>query len=496
MLKDRIERGRWLALVALSFGLLMTALDTTIVTVALPSIASDLHVANISLSWMLNAYTLTFGGFLILSGRLSDLYGPRRTFLTGIVIFTLASLACGFAHTQVGLIVARAIQGLGGAAVTAVGLSLIANLFPNLTERARAMGVYGFVCGGGSAVGQALGGLLTGLTNWHSIFLVNLPIGIAVCALCIVLLPRDAARPHTSGRLDVAGALTATLASTLWVYALVNGGKAGWTSLQTEGLLSASVILLLLFLIIETRVPEPLVPVRLLRGRNFVTVNIVGVLWTAGMLAWLVIATLHLQHVRGYDALHAGLAFVPATTTAAVFSALLSAKILTRFGIRGPLCAGLLLSAAGLALFARAPQIGTFIADVLPAMLLIGLGGGIASTPLLLAAMNDVDTKDFGLASGVLHTSFLMGGALGLAVLMSLADFRTSSLQRAGIQTVAALNGGYHFAMLTGAFFNVAAAALSALMLRSTSQPSRYSPQISNGLQSQGVSRELARATK
>jgi EmrB/QacA subfamily drug resistance transporter len=446
-------------------GVLMIVLDTTIVTVALPSILADLRVSGTSLTWMLNAYMLTFGGFLLLGGRLGDLYGRRRLFLAGISVFTLASLACGLAHTLTGLLIARAGQGLGGAVVAAVSLSLIMNLFSRPAERARAMGIYGFVCAAGSGVGELLGGFLTKTLSWHWVFLVNLPIGIAVYAFCIVLLPRDAPS-HGPRQLDVAGAVAITTALTLVVYALVNGNEAGWTSAQTQGLLGVVALLLLLFLSIEIRVREPLMPLRLFRLRNFTTANVLGVLWAAATFAWFVISALYLQRVLGYDPFRVGFAFVPATMIMAAFSAGLSAKIVMRFGIRGPLWIGLLLAAAGLALFARAPLGGAFVVDVLPGMLLLGLGAGMASTPLLLAAMNDVNSKESGVASGIVNTSFMMGGALGLAVLASLADVRTGELQQSGIETVAALNGGYHVAFLVGALLIATAAVLGALVLR------------------------------
>ncbi|CUI57350.1 MFS transporter [Achromobacter xylosoxidans] len=459
-------KQRWWALMVLCLGVLMIVLDTTIVNVALPSIREDLNFTETSLVWVVNAYMLTFGGFLLLGGRLGDLLGHRRMFLAGLVLFTVASLACGLARGQGLLIAARAAQGLGGAVVSAVSLSLIMNLFTEAGERARAMGVYGFVCAGGGSLGVLLGGLLTSKLSWHWIFLVNIPIGVAVYALCLRLLP--AARGAAGGgRLDVAGALTVTASLMLAVYAVVNGNEAGWTSAQSLGLLGAAALLMALFLAIEARVAEPLMPLALFRLRNVATANVVGVLWAAGMFAWFFVSALYMQLVLGYDAMQVGLAFLPANLIMAAFSLGLSAKLVMRFGIRGPLATGLLMAALGLALFARAPVDGHFAADVLPGMLLLGLGAGIAFNPMLLAAMSDVEPSQSGLASGVVNTAFMMGGALGLAVLASLAAARTAALAGAGAAPVAALAGGYRVTFLAGAVIAAVAAALAAALVRS-----------------------------
>lgn len=463
---------RWWALLVLCLGVLMIVLDTTIVNVALPSIRTDLGFTETSLVWVVNAYMLTFGGFLLLGGRLGDLYGHRRLFLIGIALFTLASLACGLAQTQVMLIVARAVQGVAGAVVSAVALSLIMNLFTEPADRAKAMGVYGFVCAGGGSVGVLLGGLLTGQLSWHWIFLVNLPIGIAVTALCLWLIP--AARGQAAGhKLDVGGAVTVTLSIMLAVYAVVNGNEAGWGSLQTLGLLGLAAALLAAFLVIESRVASPLMPLGLFRIRNVATSNVAGVLWAAAMFAWFFISALYMQLVLNYTPMQVGLAFLPANIIMAVMSLGVSAKIVMRFGFRGPLGVGLAMAAAGLALFARAPVGGGFLADVLPGMVLLGLGAGIAFNPMLLAAMSGVDPADSGLASGVVNTSFMLGGALGLAVLASLAAARTDALQAAGSAAPVALNGGYQLAFAVGALFALVAAGLGAWLLRNASMPTQ-----------------------
>ncbi|KUY89428.1 disulfide bond formation protein DsbA [Burkholderia territorii] len=457
---------RWYALIVLCLGVLMIVLDSTIVNVALPSISTDLHFTETALVWVVNAYLLTFGGCLLLGGRLGDLYGQRRMFLAGLVVFTFASLACGLAQSQTMLIAARAVQGFGGAVVSAVSLSLIMNLFTEPGERARAMGVYGFVCAGGGSIGVLLGGLLTSTLSWHWIFLVNLPIGIAVYAMCVALLPRMRA-PAGAARLDVAGAITVTASLMLAVYGIVGGNEAGWLSTQTVVLIGAAVALLAVFIAIEARVAHPLMPLTLFAARNVALANVIGVLWAAAMFAWFFLSALYMQRVLGYGPLQVGLAFLPANLIMAAFSLGLSARIVMRFGIRGPIAAGLLIAACGLALFSRAPADGSFVWHVLPGMTLLGIGAGVAFNPVLLAAMSDVDPADSGLASGIVNTAFMMGGALGLAVLASLAAARTDALAAAHASPLDALNGGYHVAFAVGAAFAAAAGLLGfALRIR------------------------------
>jgi EmrB/QacA subfamily drug resistance transporter len=461
---NRRETQRWLALAVLCLGDLMIVLDTTIVNVALPSIRVDLGFSEASLAWVVNAYLLTFGGFLLLGGRLGDLYGHRRLFLIGLALFTLASLACGVATTQGWLVAARAAQGIGGAVVSAVALSLIMNLFSAPADRARAMGVIGFVSAGGGSIGVLLGGILSTL-NWHWVFLVNLPIGVAVFSLCLVVLPADRIA-SSAPQLDIAGAVSVTASLILAVYAIVNGNEAGWASAQTIGLLAAAAALLALFLVIEVRVRSPLVPLRLFRLRNLSTANVMGVLWAAAMFAWFFLSALYLQLVLGLRPLQVGLVFLPANLIMAAFSLGLSARLVMRFGIKLPVTVGLLLATAGLALLTRAPVDGTVFVDVLPSMILLGFGAGIAFNPMLLAAMSDVAPHESGLASGLVNTSFMMGGALGLAILASLAAARTSNLLESGTGTLLALNGGYQAAFLVGALFAAFAAVLGAVLLR------------------------------
>jgi len=458
-------RTRWLALYVLCLGSLMIVLDVTIVNVALPSIRQDLGFSETSLAWVVNAYLLTYGGFLLLGGRLGDLFGHRRLFLAGIALFTIASLACGLSNTKGLLIAARSVQGIGGATASAVSLSLMMMLFTEAADRAKAMGVFGFVAAGGGSIGVLLGGVLTNSLDWHWIFLVNVPIGAAVIALSLRLLP--AARPQeATARLDVAGAVTVTASLMLAVYAIVNGNQKGWLSAQTLGLLAVAAVLLGVFVAIESRVSSPLMPLGLFRLRNLATSNVVGVLWAAAMFAWFFLSALYLQLVLHYKPLDVGLAFLPANLIMGTFSLGLSAKIVMRYGLRKPLGIGLALAAAGLLLFVRAPVGGSFVVDVLPSMILLGFGAGIAFNPVLLAAMSDVAPEEAGLASGIVNTSFMMGGALGLAVLASLAASRTDSLRSSGHGELSALVGGYHLAFVVGAVFAAAAAAIGVGLLR------------------------------
>jgi len=469
------NRTRWLALYVLTLGSLMIVLDATIVNVALPSIKDDLGFSETSLAWVVNAYLLTYGGFLLLGGRLGDLYGHRRLFLFGIALFTVASLACGLSTTQWMLIGARTVQGLGGAVASAVSLSLMMTLFTEPAERAKAMGIFGFVAAGGGSLGVVLGGVLTDLISWHWIFLVNVPIGALVIFLSMRLLPTERAEA-ISGRLDVAGAVTVTTALIIAVYAIVNGNQNGWTSATTLGLLGASVAALVLFLGIESRVRSPLVPLGLFKHRNISVSNIVGVLWAAAMFAWFFLSALYLQLVLGYSPLKVGLSFLPANLIMGAFSIGISAKLVMRFGFRKPLATGLLLAAAGLLLFVRAPVDGNFLVDVLPSMILLGFGAGIAFNPVLLAAMSDVEPSESGLASGLVNTSFMMGGALGLAVLASIAASRSSSLRLGGAGELSALTGGYHLAFLVGAAFAAAAAVIGGTLLREAEPMSAHEP--------------------
>jgi EmrB/QacA subfamily drug resistance transporter len=466
-------RTRWLALYVLCLGDLMIVLDGTIVNVALPTIRDDLGFSQTSLAWVVNAYLLTFGGFLLLGGRLGDLFGQRKLFLIGIGLFTAASLGCGLSTSQEALVTMRAVQGLGGALVSAVAFSLVITLFTETAERAKAMGIFGFVLSGGGVAGVLAGGILTDLLSWHWIFLVNIPVGALVFFLSLRLLPPV---PGTAGgRLDIAGAVTVTGALMLAVYAIVNGNDTGWLTAQTLGLLGAAVLLIAVFLLIESRIASPLVPLGIFRNRNLSTANVVGMVLAAGLFAYFFFSALYMQIVLDYTPLEVGLAYLPGTVLWGI-SSLYSDRLVMRFGIKPPLLAGLSLMILGLMLFARAPVDGSWAVDILPATLALGLGAGIAFNPILLAAMSDVAPQQAGLASGVVNTAFMMGGVLGLAVLASLAQYRTNNPLDSGTDFVAATNAGYHAAFVLGIGFLAAAALVSGLVLRATTAPVHAEP--------------------
>ncbi|HYF10527.1 MAG TPA: DHA2 family efflux MFS transporter permease subunit [Candidatus Paceibacterota bacterium] len=463
---------RWLAFAVLCLGDLMIVLDMTVVNVALPSIKEALGFSDAALVWVVNAYLLTFGGFLLLGGRLGDLYGQRRLFLAGLGIFTAASLLCGIADSQTTLIVARAIQGVGGAIASAIALALVINMFPDHAERAKAMGIFGFIMAGGGSVGVLLGGFLTAI-DWHWNFLINLPIGAAVYVASLYLLPAlpGAAKGE---RLDYWGAIAVTLSLLLANYAIIGGNAAGWTSLQTLLLFAGAAALFTLFVFIETRAKHPLMPLSLFRLRNLSVASIAGVLWAAAMFAWFFFSALYMQSVLGYSPREVGLAFLPANIIMAIFSVWLSAKVVMRFGVRIPIALGLGLASLGLLLLVRAPLDASFWIDIFPSMVLLGLGAGMAFNPVLLAAMGGVPEHESGLASGVVNTAFMMGGSVGLAVLASTASFSTSKALASGASALEALNSGYHIAFLIGAIFAGIAAGLGFLLKESSGESSPH----------------------
>jgi EmrB/QacA subfamily drug resistance transporter len=458
-------RARWLALYVLCLGDLMIVLDGTIVNVALPTIRDDLGFSETSLAWVVNGYLLTFGGFLLLGGRLGDLFGQRRMFLIGISLFTVASFACGLATSQGQLVASRAVQGLGGALVASVALSLVMTLFTEQAERAKAMGIFGSVLSGGGVAGVLLGGVLTDILSWHWIFFINIPVGIAVFLLTRALLPGGTGVRGT-GRLDWGGAVLITSSLMLAVYAIVKTDEHGWVSGHTLGLLAVAVGFFGAFLVLESRIGAPLMPLGIFRNRNVSTANAMGALMSAGLLALFFFSALYLQQTLGYTPLEVGLAYLPMTIVWGAASLFLSDRLVMRFGIKPPLVGGLALMIVACVLFARVPVDGNWAIDVLPATLFFALGAGVGFNPLLLAAMSGVAPTEAGLASGVVNTAFMMGGAVGLAVLASVSASRTESLLEGGDSNAVALLGGYHAAFVVGAVLVAVSAILGALLLR------------------------------
>jgi EmrB/QacA subfamily drug resistance transporter len=456
---------RWAALGLVCFGALMIVLDGTIVNIALPSIQRDLGFSQSGLAWVVNAYVLTFGGFLLLGGRAADLIGRRSVFIVGLAIFTAASLACGLAPAQWVLLTARAIQGIGGAIVQAVAFSLILDLFPEPPSRAKAMSVWGFVSSAGGAVGVVLGGVLTQTGDWHLIFLLNVPIGIVAIALARPLLP--AARGVGLGAgVDAWGALAITAAPILAVYGILQASDAGWTSPAVLAPLALSLLTLWAFVSIERRASAPIVPLRIFRSRAVSLSQVVIVSLMAAFFGWFFFSPLYMQRVLGFDSLQTGLGFLPAMLVFAALSLGISAWIVGRIGPKPALLAGMSIAVVGLGLLARTPVAGSYAVDLLPPMLLIAVGGGLGFLPLILIAVGDAGPDDSGLISGLVSTSQMVGGAIGLAVLVSLAAARTGS----AIADPTALNDGYHVAFLV-------AAALTAIGLAlATRLPDRIVP--------------------
>jgi EmrB/QacA subfamily drug resistance transporter len=458
----RVDR-RWIVLALVCAGVLMPVLDATIVNIALPSIRQELKFPATSIAWVMNAYTLAFAGILLPSGRLADCIGHRRLFLTGVALFTTTSVTCGLANSSLILLVSRVGQGLGGAVTSASVLSLVMTLFKEQTERARALGVLGFVFVAASSVSVLIGGALTDLLGWRWVFLSNIPIGIAVFFLSHRLLP-TADRAVTLKHFDILGALTMWTTLTCASYVIGAGNISGLSRVHSYAALFATVLSLALFLWIESRAPVPLIPLRFIRRRNIVTANLVGALLSAAMSSWAFVSALYLQVILGYSPIRAGLAFLPSNLVLASVSLGLSARVVSRFGIKSPLVAGLLVSAFGIELFTGAPVKAHFVTDILPGMVVIGLGGGLVSTPLLLSAAGDVASTESGLASGIINISCMTGGALGLAVLANLAASHATPAD--GGLKLAVLNDGYHEAFLMGAACIAAAALMGAVFLR------------------------------
>jgi len=459
------DRRRWLALVVLCVGQLMIVLDATVVNVALPTIQRDLHFSQSSLAWVINAYLITFGGLLLLAGRLGDLIGPKRIFVTGLSVFTAASAFCGFSESQAELIVARFVQGAGAAIVAATILGILVTLFPEPREKAKAMGVYAFVASAGGSIGLLAGGVLTQALSWHWIFFINLPIGCAALLLGIAFVPSPKGTGTHDG-VDVLGAVMVTTAVMLLVYAIVKASDYGWESAHTIVVGVVALALLGGFVRLEARLTHPLVPLRMFRSRNLAGATFVRVLFPIGMFGQFFLGALYLQHVLGYSAITTGLAFMPMNLTVGLFSLAIAARVMTRLGAKLTLLPGLALIAGGLALFSRVPVHGHYLTDVLPGMALFGIGAGLAFAPSISLAMADAAPADVGLASGLANVSMQMGAAIGIAVLASISSSRTSALLARGVSNNAALTSGYHVGYLIATGCIVAAFVLAAAILK------------------------------
>lgn len=457
------DRRRWLALVVVCFAQLMIVLDTTIVNVALPAIQSELHFSQADLTWVVNAFLVTFGSFLLLAGRLGDLLGRKRVFLAGVVLFTAASILCGLAPNQATLIGARFLQGIGAAVQASVILAIIVTEFPEPAERARAMSAYVFVAVAGGSLGLLAGGAITEVLSWHWIFFVNLPIGVLTVLFGRALIPADDGVEGAHG-LDWRGSLLVTASLMTAIYAIVRAGSHGWVSGSVLSLAALAVALMGAFVTLEARIANPIMPLRILRSRGLVSSSVVRGFLVVGMYSTFFLGTLYLEHVRHYDALQTGLAFLPWTLTVGVLSLGITARLVDRFGGMRVLLAGLVTVVAGLFLLRSAGAHTSFFPTVFFAYFAIGLGIGNAFMPLLSMAMADIPAADAGLGSGIVNVSQQVAGALGLAVLGTIATDHTQSLQQAGDPLVSSLLGGYHLAFTVGAA-SVAIAIVAALAL-------------------------------
>jgi len=456
---------RWAALYVLSGGILMVILDGTIVNVALPTIQSDLGFSQASLAWVVNSYLIAFGGLLLLAGRLGDLLGRKRILLAGLAVFTLASLLCGLSTSPEMLIAARFIQGIGGALSSAVALGMIVTMFPEPREQARAFGVYSFVASAGASIGLLAGGILTQLISWHWIFFVNVPIGIVAALLSWRLLQADRGVGISRGA-DVIGAVLVTGGLMLGVYSIVETAQYGWTSAHTLGFGGLSILLLAGFVLRQATAKNPLLPLSVFRPRNVWGANLVQFLLVAGMLGFFFMSSLYLQRVLGLNPLEIGIAFMPVALTIGLLSLGVSARVTTRFGARRVLLPALVLVAAGLALYIRVPVHSSYVIDLLPGMLLIGVGAGLVFPALATLAMSSATESDSGLASGLLNTTAQIGGALGLAVLATVAASQTGALLAGGDTEATALTGGFRMVFGISTSLLLGGVLLSALVLR------------------------------
>jgi len=464
------ERRRWVALIVVCFAMLMNTLDQTIVNVALPTIQRDLHFTQASLAWVIDAYLITFAGALLLAGRLGDLIGRKKVFLVGVALFTSASAACGAADTQALLIGARFAQGLGAALSSSVILAIIVADFPVPAERAKAMSAYIIVAVGGGSLGLLVGGYVTQALSWHWIFFINIPIGIATLALGIALIDENAGLGIRAG-LDVGGAVLSTGGLMLAVYAIVSSSQYGWSSSHTLVMGGAAVVVLAGFVLLESRLTHPMMPLDVMRSPGLLTSSLVRGLMVVGMYSTFFIGVLYFQHVLGYDPIVTGLAFLPQTLMVAVMSAGLTARIMGRLGPKTTALLGLAVVAVGLTLFVTSGPNTAYFPQIFAAVLLIGFGAATAFTPLLTIALAGVPAKDAGIGSGIVNVSQQVAGVLSVAILGAVSTSHTASLLASGSSAIDALDGGYRLAFIVALVSVLMAIVLGSIILRQPNAP-------------------------
>jgi EmrB/QacA subfamily drug resistance transporter len=464
--RDRSDRRRWIALFVVCLGQLMIILDTTIVNVALPSIQSDLNFSQSSLTWVIDGYLITFGSLLLLAGRLGDLFGRKRIFLLGVAAFVAASVLCGLAPTGPSLVVARFLQGAAASLASAVIIAIIAVEFTEPAERAKAMSLYTFVIAGGASMGLLLGGVLTEAISWHWIFFINVPIGIVTLLLGRRLIAENEGIAE-GGRIDWLGSVLITAASIVGIYALVKIPEWGWTGERTLAFLGAAALLLAGFVALESRIANPIMPLRVLGLRSLVTANLVRGFLVTGAYSTFFLGSLYFEHVRGMSPIEIGLAFLAMSLALATMSAGLAARLVARFGPKPTLIGGILGPVLGLLLFSQIEQSTPYFPTIFAAFALLGFGFGAANPPLMMIAMDDVPARDAGLASGTIQVSIQLSAAIGLAALGTIATDRTNSLAASGHSAIDALSGGYHLAFLIAAGAAAIGVAIAILVLRS-----------------------------
>jgi EmrB/QacA subfamily drug resistance transporter len=464
------DRRRWIALVVVCLAMLMNALDGSIVNVALPNIQRSLHFSQSDLTWVVDAYLISFGSFLLMAGRLGDLIGRKKVFMAGVTLFTLSSIVCGSAQSQAMLVAARFVQGIGGALSSSVIVAIIVTEFPSAHERAKAMSAYVFVAVGGGSIGLLAGGVLTQALSWHWIFFVNVPIGIATLVLGRLLIVENTGLGIRQG-VDIIGSVLVTVSLMIGIYGIVTASRLGWGSSETLGCLGIAVVLFTAFVVLESRLSNPIMPLRILKLRSLTGSSAIRGLIATGMFSTFFIGALYFEHVLGYSPLGTGLAFMPATAGMAGMSVGLSARLVNRFGPRRVMYPGILTTAVGLILLGLAGPHASYFPQIFFALLLLGVGAGASFMPLLQIGMSEIPSADAGLGSGIVNVSQQMAAAVGLAVLSTVATNRSKSLVAEGHSVVGALADGYQLAILIAAGCVLVGLAVAPFLLRSSGAP-------------------------
>jgi EmrB/QacA subfamily drug resistance transporter len=475
------DRRRWIALVVVCLAMLMNALDGSIVNVALPAIQRSLHFSQSNLTWVVDAYLISFGSFLLMAGRLGDLIGRKKVFLAGVTLFTLASIACGSAGNETMLVAARFVQGIGGALSSSVIIAIIVTEFPRPRERAKAMSAYVFVAVGGGSIGLLAGGVLTQALSWHWIFFVNVPIGIATLALGRLLIVENTGIGIKQG-VDVIGSILVTVSLMVGIYGIVTASRVGWGSPETQGCIGAGVVLFISFIVLESKLSNPIMPLRILKLRSLTGSSAIRGLIATGMFSTFFIGALYFEHVLGYSPLRTGLAFMPATFGMAGMSSGIAARLVNRFGPRQVMYPGVSITAVGLLLLALAGQNPGYFPQVFFALLLLGLGAGASFMPLLQIGMSEIPSADAGLGSGIVNVSQQMAAAVGLAVLSTIATNHTKSLVAHGHALTGALADGYRLALLIGTACVLIGLALAPVLLRTKESPEEEEEHIAENM--------------